>query len=455
LTRRLVESIKNDPFIDVAFVSYLVSHKDWFKVVQRQARIYSEIGDIGEGTVTFRMYRDRVKRFIISTFKRVYERGLEEYIEKIGDEKARRAWRAVITLLVSQWLMDRARVGLGELLPAEYAKLEDAVLVLNTLIEEKTKRKGLSATVAVKSVLEKLDAGRVANLAPLLWWINLVIESEVFEGILKYHYIASNRSLIADFVKSVEEKLSEVEGHVLDYNYMEQEVLKGLLSRCTELRGQYINKLQNAIIFIKLWRRSVKNPQAWGWFLEGDVLTYAMSVYLTEVQSLIGLERKILDVSALLSPKHGVHSGPASALSTLILMSPIFMQYVIEARGDVAVTPADIIVAIARIIRSRGVAEDLGVDMRAVAEEIVKFWDEKGLSQRLRRYVRDEITPEVLFHKDTLTISLSLIISTGIEGVLIFTRRKPELLLPPRMMGFDSLYIRPEPFLSTLKSIWV
>jgi len=93
--------------------------------------------------------------------------------------------------------------------------------------------------------------------------------------------------------------------------------------------------------------------------------------------------------------------------------------------------------------------------MHTVAEEIAKFWDEKGLSQRLKQYVRDEISPEALFHKNTLTISLSLIINAGVSGVHIFTSRKPELLLPPRMTGFDSLYVRSEQFLSTLKSIWV
>jgi hypothetical protein len=58
-------------------------------------------------------------------------------------------------------------------------------------------------------------------------------------------------------------------------------------------------------------------------------------------------------------------------------MSPIFMQYAIEARSEVAVTPADIIVALLRIMKYRGETESFLVHMRDVAGEILKFWEEK------------------------------------------------------------------------------
>jgi hypothetical protein len=453
--RRLVESIRNDPFIDAAFIGYLIGREEWLDVMQRQARVYGEIGDIGEGTVTFRTYKEEVKKYIIAKFGRVYERGLENQIEKIGEEKARRAWRAAITLLLSKQLMDRAGVGLGKLLPAEYARLESIAPILNALVDEKTRKKGLSAPTAVRNVLKRLGGEQVANSAPILWWTNLVMESEVFEGLLKFHYIVASSPHIAEFVKSAEDYLARVDGHASDYNYMEYEVLKGLLSRCTELRGQYINKLQNAIIFVKLWRNSVKNPQAWSWFLKNEVLTYTLSVYLTEIQSLLGLGKLRLNISALLAPKSGVYGGPASALSALILMSPIFMQYAIEARREVAVTPADIVVALLRIIRSHGRAEDFSVDMREVAEEIVKFWDEKDISRRLKLYAKDDISPDSVYSKEALTTSLSLLINAGVSGISITTNRKPELRLPPRMLGFDSLYVRSEQFLTVLRTIWM
>jgi len=451
--KRLVESIKNDPFIDAAFISYLLSQGEWLDVVQRQARVYSEIGDVGEETVTFGKYKEEVKQYIVTKFKHVYERRLEEQIEKIAEEKARRAWRATITLLLSKQLMDKAEIGLGELLPAEYARLENIVPVFNALVDEKTRKKGLSAPTAVRNVLKKLSDNQFVSSAPILWWTNLVMESEVFESLLKFHYIVASNSRIAEFAKSAEDCLAEIKGHVPDYNYMEYEVLKSLLSRSAELRGQYINKLQNAIIFIKLWRKSVKNPQAWSWFLTNEVLTYTLSVYLTEIQSLLGIEKK-LKISALLVPKSGIHGGSASALSTLILMSPIFMQYAIETRREVAVTPADIVTALLRNARSHGPAEDFSIDMHEVAKEIIKFWNEKDISRRLKSYMKDEISPESIYSKGSLTTSLSLIINAGVDGIYIITSKKPELKLPPRMLGFDSLYIRSEQFLKVLKSIW-
>jgi hypothetical protein len=50
--------------------------------------------------------------------------------------------------------------------------------------------------------------------------------------------------------------------------------------------------------------------------------------------------------------------------------------------------------------------------------------------------------------------SLALIINTGIWGVYPITYRSPEFRLPPRMDGFDSVYVRAEEFLPILKSVW-
>jgi hypothetical protein len=250
-------------------VSYLVSNQEWLEVLTTQAKIYSEIGDLGERLSTFYVYKEKAKLYIIDRFKGVYnEKLLEREIKRIGDEKAKRAWRAVITLLVSQQLMKKARTGLGELLPEEYNKLEYIVPVLNDLIEEKIKQKGRGAHNAVREIFKKYGKERSLNLAPLLWWINLIMESEAFEGVLKYHFLVSKESASMNVVERLEEELSNIEGHKKDLEYMKQEFLKALLSRCAELRGQYINKLQSAILFVKLWRVSVRNPEAWDWFLK-------------------------------------------------------------------------------------------------------------------------------------------------------------------------------------------
>ena len=452
--RRLVEYVVTDPFVDLAFVQQLIGNEDWLQVMRRQAEVYSSTGDIGESTVTFRMYRSQAKQYVIRTLQRAYH-AIDRYLsDELVSEKASRAWRALVTLLASLQLMERAGAGLGELLPEGYGRLEELKVVIDRMIEEKTSRERAEAAAVVMKVLRELSNEQFLNTVPKLWWLNLVMESEVFEAVFKYHLLASKKELVGGFVKSAEEALSEVRGHSPDLSYMEYEVLKALLSRCVELRGQYINKLQNAIIFVKIGRRSVKNYKEWDWFLRDEVLTYSMSMYMVELQRLLGLREKELNISTLLSPRRGPYGGPASALSTLILMSPIFTQYALEARREVVVTPADIVVSVLRISRARGETGDFVVSVREVAEEIVSFWERQDFLRRLKLYSQDEVTPEALCRKSSFTTSLALIVNAGIGGIHITTERRPELRLPPRMVGFDSLYVRAQQLSSIIQRVW-
>jgi len=454
--RRLVEHVKTDPFIDLAFVLHLMSDEDWRQVIKRQAEIYSTTGDIGENTTTYHTYKNKVKQFVIKTFQNIYTT-IENYLsEEVISKKATRAWRALITLLASQQLMERAGIEVGELLPKGYGQLENLIPVIESIIKEKTSRKRVEGPEAVKKALRNFradDTARADDIAPLLWWINLVMESEVFEGLFKYHFLVSKNS-IKNFTKTAEEILSEVKGHRVDFSYMEYEVLKALLSRCTELRGQYINKLQNATLFVKYLRKGVKDPERWDWFLQNETLTYAITVYMTELQGFSELKEKELNLSTLISPRRGIHDGPASALSTLTLMSPIFMQYVLEARGEIIVTPADIVIAVLRIAKSRQEVEDFVVNVHDTAEEIIRFWDEHDLLRRLKLYTKDEVTPEALYSKKSFTYSLALIINAGVSGIYVSTEKKPVLQLPPRGIGFDSLYVRTQQLLSVTKKVW-
>jgi hypothetical protein len=457
---RLVELLRTDIFADVAFISYLVGNREWLEAARRQAMIYIEIGDIGEYTDAFRSYKESVKQYVVEKLRPMFRRSpkyLEDFVRREGDKKAEGAWFTIVTLLASQQLLEKAGAKPGELLPEEYARLEYVAPLLNDLIEEKTKSSA-SAPVVAKRVLKRLSEDRVLVLAPLLWWLNMVMESSALEGILKFHYIVSKKPLmgeLAKFIETVEGCLSEIEGHKADPAYMEYEVLKSLMSRCVELRGQYINKLHLALLFVKLWRRSVRRPGEWRWFLKDDVLTYALAIYLSELQTLLGLEGRIkLNIGSLLG-RRSVYGDPAPVLLALILMSSIFMQYAIEARSEVAVTPADIIVALLRIMKYRGETEGFLVHMRDVVGEILKFWEEKDLARRLKLYVRDEISPDALYSKRSLTVSLSLVINASAGQLHVFTTKKPELLLPPRMIGFDSLYVASGRFSSILRSIWV
>jgi hypothetical protein len=122
--------------------------------------------------------------------------------------------------------------------------------------------------------------------------------------------------------------------------------------------------------------------------------------------------------------------------------------------GEVAVTPADMIVALLRIIKRRGEEEGFLVHMHDVVDEILKFWEGQGLTRRLKLYIRDEISPDALYNKRSLTVSLSLVINASAGRLRIFTTKRPDLLLPPRMIGFDSIYVESGRFSSILRSIF-
>ncbi|MEM2002996.1 MAG: hypothetical protein QXT77_10155, partial [Candidatus Methanomethylicaceae archaeon] len=366
------------------------------------------------------------------------------------------AWKALITLLASQQLMKKTGVRLGELLPETYERPEDLMQVVEAIIKEKTKAKGIAGTLAIRNSLKNFGEDKLVEIAPLLWWINLVMESEVFEGLFKYHLLVLRKlQTIKSVVKEIEATLSaEIREHREDADYLEHEILKALLSRCTELRGQYINKLQNATLFVKYLRRSVEDPDRWEWFLQNETLTYIMTVYITELQELSGLKQKNLNISSLITPRAEIYGGPPSALTSLILLSPIFMQYSIEARREVVVTPADILVALLRHAEASQV-RDFSISVEELVKKIIEFWRERNFLRRAELYVGEgRISTETLCEKDSLTISLALLINTGVGGISISTERTPILKLPPRMTGFDSLFVRPQQLLSAILRVW-
>jgi len=200
---RLVELLRTDIFADVAFISYLVGNREWLEATRRQAMIYIEIGDIGEYTDAFRSYKESVKQYVVEKLRPMFRRSpkyLEDFVRREGDKKAEGAWFTIVTLLASQQLLERAGAKPGELLPEEYARLEYVAPLLNDLIDEKTKSSA-SAPVAAKRVLKRLSEDHVLVLAPLLWWLNMVMESSALEGILKFHYIVSKKPLMGERAK--------------------------------------------------------------------------------------------------------------------------------------------------------------------------------------------------------------------------------------------------------------
>ncbi|GBF09169.1 hypothetical protein apy_08940 [Aeropyrum pernix] len=468
--RRIPEHVVTDPFIDVAFVYTLIKDSERLDVIKRQAQVYVDIGSKGVETATFKKYKDEATSFIIEAFGAVYknvdkelERKFAGYDDKtVAQVKAERAWTSLIALLASAMLMKRAGVGIGYFIPSQYADISRLKPILKVLIYEKARSRGRAASWVLEAALKDLGVDRkleeLAEIAPTLWWVNLIMESEIIEGLLKFHYLTYVfRDRINAFVAEVEDALSTIEEHQADYDYGELEVLKGLLSRCVELRGQYINKLQNALLFIKILRPSVlkiAKPEQWEWFIKDETLTYATMVYLAETQRLSGAGGISLSITRLLEPKKGVYAGVASALASLLALSPVFMQYNIEARGKAVITPADIVVAVLRLIGRHGRARDFTVSVEDAVEEIIQFWREADILRRVSIYAEEDATQDMQHILDSFNASMALLLSTGIDGVHPVTSKRALLKLPPRMIAYDSLFVRPNAFFEMVRKVW-
>ncbi|MGC8988241.1 hypothetical protein [Infirmifilum sp.] len=466
-----MEYIETDPFIDLAFVQPLISNDEWYRVIERQATIYTSTGDLGENTATYSMYKLETPRRVISEFKNVYkhiDRGSMGLSEALAEDKMNRAWRALIALLALRHLIvERAGLEMRELLPEVYTDLRALAGTINALIKAKTGKEGAqssSSPTLVKKVLGK-SKEEVLETAPLVWWINLVMESKVFEAIFKFHYLVrTKKEILEKLVDETEQTLSEIEGHEPDHEYTKFEIFKALLSRCVELRGQYINKLQNAILFVKTFRVKVKNTQEWRWFIDGDVLTYVASVYISEAQKLVSSKRVNFGIPLLIAPRSGAYAGAASALAALILLSPVLMQYSIEARETVAVTPADVLVALLRLAKKRdkgGDMEDFSVDIDELAGEILQFWKDTGIYERIKRYTeygefKGPISPEESLKSPykSISTSLALLIHTKVEGVHVVASKRTAAKLPPTMEEYDTIYVRPRYLNAVVRRVW-
>lgn len=452
--RRQVELIRNDPFIDVAFLLPLLNEEAW-RVIERQSLIFIRTGDIGEETVTFRNYRASVRGFVVSLFKGHYSK-IDSYLtEEVVDWKARGAWRALLAWFAFGRMLQLAGSS-SEMIPS-WRTLNPSLLssFIENLIREISGNR--RAHDVLYTAFQALEEGVRYDLMPFLWLVNQIMENKVFEGVYKYQYLFySMRNEIESFARNIEGSLAKVEGHEHDLDYMLYEVQKSLLSRSVELRGQYINKLQRAVLFVKLRPRThPRDFQEWKWFVRDDVMTYAAATYMVALQDFAGRRAISLDLMKLIAPRKGIYAGAASALASLLFLSPILLQYAIEARNTFAVTPADIAVAVSRLIKKHGEGSGFTSNIEEVAKEILEFWDESDILRRIKASIGSvSISTELLYKSSSFTDSLALLIESGVDGIHIATTREPVLRLPPRGIGYDSIFIRPNRFMLIVKNIW-
>jgi hypothetical protein len=139
------------------------------------------------------------------------------------------------------------------------------------------------------------------------------------------------------------------------------------------------------------------------------------------------------------------------------------MQYSIEARETVAVTPADVLVALLRLAKRRVKErdQDFSVDIDELAGEILEFWKDAGIYERIKRYAeygefRGSISPEESLKPPyaSISTSLALLINTRVEGVHVIASKRIAAKLPPAMEGYDTIYVRPKYLNAVVRRVW-
>jgi len=387
--------VKHDLFVDISFVSCLMSEREWLEVLRRQAKIFREIGDLGESTWTYRyFYRGKAKSYVVEKFREIYdEKMFEEKITNVEDEKTRRAWRALLMYFVVQDFVRNIKTW-GDPLPFETIEPGDVKPILDELVEERVKRREKKADKIIREVFERNGFERSMRVAPFLWWINIMMESDVFDRLISCH-------------KSFES--------------------------CQSLK-----RLQSAMLLVRMWRRDVEKK--WEDFLNRDVVTYLLATYVSEIQRFAETE-KTVNVLDFMLPRKWMDGWVAQRLSKIIFISPILTQYFLDTQRRVFVSPADIVIALARIAKSRG-KESFIIGVHDLTDEIIKFWSERDILRRLKHYLERDITRETLIEEGSLVDSIAINIESLTERYIRATLDKlPEFRLPPRMYGFDSLYV--------------
>ena len=97
--------------------------------------------------------------------------------------------------------------------------------------------------------------------------------------------------------------------------------------------------------------------------------------------------------------------------------------------------------------------DDFVVGVQEVSDEIAGFWREADLFGRVQSYSGGS-TPNDLYRLRSFTNSLALLINLGVDGIHISTMEKPVLKLPPRMIGYDSIFVRSRRFIPILSSVF-
>lgn len=467
---RLLHYLNTNLMLDLEVINQICSDPRTLRVIYNQADAFIKRGDRGFDTLTFRDFEQRLRANIVEKFGKRYSSLDKEFK---AEEKAKRAWLAFLNWFVITRLIDAAeeygkafiprRLLRPEGLDAPCRFISEVLEELEELIdrgpaeERQVFFRVLKGKIEseLKAALEK-GSDTALDIMPFLWWVNIVMEAEVIDGILAYHYLYYKffneiEGLTRKIVNSLSNNLYTT--YKPDVGWARENLLRGLISATTGLEGDFIGRLHNVIALLKLLRVKPKFRERykWRWFLTGDPLTYTLSVYITFPQELVGISRiKLLTHILRLDEQfdkenHASSRNWAPAASTLLLLSPIFIQYRIERNETYMVTPADVIISL--LVAERNWGRDIHV--KELAKAMLDFWEKRRVRKVLIPYIHMPETLEEIYTNEGFTASLALMRAARIGGVHVYRDKEGLFRVPFRRSSFDRLVIDSEIFESS------
>jgi len=324
--RRLVDYPENDfTATDLAIA------KVWFKHVDTETLHLLTRSYLKSGTYSLdsKLYGEFVANVYNLDILKKYKS-----LAKIAEEKAKRVWKGSIVFFtiadavhryLTLYTLDKDRnIETAPDLDDLFAKIKESIQMINSR-----------------------DLNEINIEYPLdiyLWFLNIITESEVVERVLAMLYTLEQpevKQQLKSAISAIEERFGKYSGAEIDLEYIEEEVYKALLMRAAELRGQYINKLRNAIIAITdivatekkgytiMWREIIRDP-----------MLRKLAIYIGDVLALVNKPQTFRGfISGIIGESEDYQSR---RLKSMLLLSAIVHK---KIQGCV-VTPADMLLRI-------------------------------------------------------------------------------------------------------------
>ena len=206
-------------------------------------------------------------------------------LQRIAVKKAESVWKANVTFFA---LADVLQRYIGLYLPEKSDNAMNAPADIGQLF---TKIRNIIYNIN-KENFDEINIEYPVDV--YLWFLNMIVESEVMERILAMlntiDTIEGSSRLLSSFVNRIEQGFAQRVGEEPEEEYIEEETYKALLMRAAELRGQYINKLRNAVIAVTdivAAERKRRGATPWREVIR-DVMLRRAAYYIGEVLHLAG-----------------------------------------------------------------------------------------------------------------------------------------------------------------------